>query len=132
MFDKLDKRLNQLQYQITRLRQVSVRAEVAGAVSPLALAALPAAGQAGRLWFVTDVLGGALYADDGTNIRTGLPAYTVAELAALSNLSNGLLAWASDGRKVGEGIGAGTGVPVYYDETSTSWRVFSSDTAVSA
>jgi hypothetical protein len=39
-------------------------------------------------------------------------------------------AYATNGRKVGEGAGAGTGVPVYY--SNGSWRVYSTDAAVAA
>ncbi len=37
-------------------------------------------------------------------------------------------AYATNGRKVGQGAGAGTGVPVYYSQGA--WRVFSTDTPV--
>ena len=43
---------------------------------------------------------------------------------------NGQQAYATNGRKVGEGVGAGTGVPVYF--SNGAWRVFSSDTVVTA
>ena len=36
--------------------------------------------------------------------------------------------FATDGRKVGEGAGSGTGVPVYFSQGV--WRVFSTDAAV--
>ncbi len=49
----------------------------------------------------------------------GLPAGTVAQIA-----------YASNGRKVGEGAGVGTGVVVYY--SGGNWRVFSTDAAVAA
>jgi len=39
-------------------------------------------------------------------------------------------AYATNGRKVGEGPGAGTGVPVYF--SNGSWRVFSTDLAVAS
>lgn len=42
---------------------------------------------------------------------------------------SGRMFFVSDGRKVGEGVGAGTGVPVY-DDGGASWRRFSDDTAV--
>ena len=38
--------------------------------------------------------------------------------------------YAVDGRKVGEGVGAGTGVPVYF--SNGLWRVFSTDAQVQA
>lgn len=52
--------------------------------------------------------------------------YTVAALPAMP--PDGSMAYASNGRKVGEGVGAGTGVPVYY--SGGAWRVFSTDAAV--
>jgi hypothetical protein len=42
----------------------------------------------------------------------------------------GQLAYATNGRKVGEGAGAGTGVPVYY--SNGAWRVYSTDAAVTS
>jgi len=58
-----------------------------------------------------------------------LLTYTVATLPATGNYE-GRVAYATNGRKVGEGPGAGTGVPVYW--SNTAWRVFSGDTAVAA
>jgi hypothetical protein len=55
--------------------------------------------------------------------RTG--QFTV---AALPSGIEGLQAYATNGRKVGEGPGSGTGVPVYF--SNGSWRVFSTDAAV--
>ena len=57
--------------------------------------------------------------------RTG--QFTV---AALPSGIEGLQAYATNGRKVGEGPGSGTGVPVYF--SNGSWRVFSTDAAVQA
>jgi hypothetical protein len=56
-----------------------------------------------------------------------LPAYTV---AGLPTGSEGMIAFATDGRKTGEGAGSGTGVPCYW--SGGSWRVYSTDAAVSA
>jgi hypothetical protein len=56
-----------------------------------------------------------------------LPVYTVANLPAGSA---GMVAYASNGRKTGEGVGAGTGVPVYF--SNAAWRVYSNDAAVAA
>lgn len=75
--------------QVTkRLRAIETneRAEVTGAVKVVTFANLPAAGQAGRVMYV------------------------------------------SDGRKLGEGAGAGTGCPVYDD--SVAWRRYSDDSTV--
>jgi len=57
----------------------------------------------------------------------GLVSYTVASLPAALN---GSTAFASNGRKVGEGPGAGTGVPVY--RSRNKWRVYSTDAEVQA
>lgn len=52
-----------------------------------------------------------------------LPGRSIAELAAKQpGVSVGTTAWANDARKVGEGPGAGTGVPVYSD--GTIWRTY--------
>lgn len=56
-----------------------------------------------------------------------LKSYTVAALPASADAA---LAYASDGRKTGEGAGAGTGVPVYRD--GGTWYRFADDTAVAA
>lgn len=65
----------------------------------------------------------------GLTDRNSLTVYTVAGLPA-TGLYAGKLAYASNGRKVGEGPGAGTGVVVYY--SGAAWRVFSTDAAVAA
>jgi hypothetical protein len=58
----------------------------------------------------------------------GLPpnVSTVANLPA--SAPEGTEWWASDGRKVAEGVGAGTGVEVYW--SNGAWRVFSTDAPV--
>lgn len=56
--------------------------------------------------------------------------YTVAALPVAPQAIEGMQAYATNGRKVGEGVGAGTGVPVYY--SALAWRVFSTDAAVVA
>lgn len=58
--------------------------------------------------------------------------YTVSGLPAGTE---GDVAYATDGRKVGEGAGLGTGVPVYYSTDggsppATGWHVFSTDALV--
>ena len=55
------------------------------------------------------------------------PGYTVAGLPAGSD---GMIAFASNGRKVGEGVGAGTGVLVVFSDSA--WRRLSDETAVTA
>jgi hypothetical protein len=66
----------------------------------------------------------------GTSNASGITksgSYTVATLPAASE---GFVAYCTNGRKVGEGVGAGTGVPVYY--SGGIWRVFSTDALVLA
>jgi hypothetical protein len=46
-----------------------------------------------------------------------------------SNVIDGQSAYVSNGRKVGETAGNGTGVPVYY--SNGFWRVYSTDAPVS-
>jgi len=57
-----------------------------------------------------------------------LPAFKVANLPSASVA--GRVAFASNGRKSGEGVGAGTGVQVYAD--GVAWRRVSDDTTVAA
>lgn len=57
-----------------------------------------------------------------------LPKQTVAVLG--SNGIEGQIAYATNGRKVGEGSGSGTGVPVYF--SNGAWRVYSTDDAVAS
>lgn len=61
------------------------------------------------------------------SLPVALPSYTVAALPASND---GSLAFASNGRKTGEGVGAGTGVPAYRD--GGTWFRFADDTAVAA
>lgn len=66
----------------------------------------------------------------GSAALTGVfrpPVFTVADLPAGGDCN---FAYASNGRKVGEAAGFGTGVPVYFSDSA--WRVFSTDLAVSA
>jgi hypothetical protein len=68
----------------------------------------------------------------GTTLKAG--SFTVAGLPAGTE---GQIAYATNGRKVGEGPGNGTGVPVYYSTQGgsppvTGWHVFSTDTLVQA
>lgn len=58
-------------------------------------------------------------------IRPG--AFTVATLPSAPG--NGAIAYATDGRKAGEGVGAGTGVPVYYQD---GWKTYYDNTTVQA
>jgi hypothetical protein len=61
-------------------------------------------------------------------IAGGLPVYTVANLPASPPV--GSVAYASNGRKVGEGAGLGTGVPGYF--SAGAWKRYSDDTTVAA
>lgn len=85
MLRSLEMALETLADRIRNLES-NERSEVAGAVEPVAFGSLPAAGQTGRLLFVTN------------------------------------------GRKTGEGAGAGTGVLAYDD--GVAWRRTSDDTTV--
>lgn len=67
-----------------------------------------------------------------------IPAYTVATLPTLANggLGNGTsyvtLAFASNGRKSGEGVGAGTGQLVYYNAPTNQWLRVRDDSVITA
>lgn len=71
-------------------------------------------------------------------IADGIPAYTLATapLSAQGGLGNGAaggyitLAWISNGRKSGEGVGAGTGILAYYNTSTNSWFGVRSEAAV--
>ena len=63
--------------------------------------------------------------------HTATGRLVVGPVATLPNgLFEGEEGYATDGRKVGEGVGAGTGVEIYW--SNAAWRVFSDDTAVLA
>lgn len=67
---------------------------------------------------------------DGTQTMVGpvgLQSVAYADLAALTG-QPGQVLYVTNGRKVGQGAGTGTGVPVYF--SSGQWRVFSTDAAV--
>lgn len=67
-----------------------------------------------------------------------IPAFTVANLPTLANggLGNGVsyvtLAFASNGRKSGEGAAAGTGQLVYYNAPTDQWLRVRDDSVVTA
>lgn len=69
----------------------------------------------------------AAVAAQGALNSAALEVYTVANLPTGYE---GRLAFASDGRKVGEGAGVGTGVPVYF--SNTMWRTFPADAVVTS
>lgn len=66
---------------------------------------------------------------DGTQTMQGPVGLQSVAYAKLPSGTTGQILYCSNGRKVGESTGAGTGVPVYY--SNGSWRVFSTDAAVS-
>lgn len=96
-------------------------------------------GQTSLTWFI--IYSSALRVDDeifGTGISGGgtiltlLPLMlqvTVANLPAAAS-NTGAFAYATNGRKNGEGVGAGTGVPVFSD--GTAWRAFDTSATVAA
>lgn len=71
-------------------------------------------------------------------IADSVPAYLLvdAPLATDGGLGDGTaggyitLAWISNGRKSGEGVGAGTGILAYYNSSTNSWFGIRSEVAV--
>lgn len=59
-----------------------------------------------------------------------LPSYTVATLPSASTYGAGSQAYASNGRKSGEGAGSGTGVPVW--SNGTNWLTYYDNSIVAA
>ena len=66
----------------------------------------------------------AAEATQGALNNAALPIYTFANLPTGYD---GRIVWCSDGRKTGEGATAGTGVPAYYNVSTTTWKVFYDD-----
>lgn len=56
------------------------------------------------------------------------PAYAVADLPATA--AEGQPAFATDGRKPGEGAAAGTGVPVFFNSATNTWFSYCSGAVV--
>lgn len=85
---------------------------------------------AGEVYYATDT--NLLYVNNGTStVLLGSPAIAQFTVAGLPGSPvEGQLAYATNGRKVGEGAGAGTGVPVYF--SNTKWRVYSTDAQVTS
>lgn len=77
----------------------------------------PSSGRVAREWYRTFK----------TLEQWQVPTFKVANLPSPTV---GRIAFASNGRKSGEGAGAGTGVQVYAD--GTAWRRVSDDTTVAA
>lgn len=67
----------------------------------------------------------AAVALQGTVNSAGLSIYVV---ASLPTGYEGRVAFASDGRKIAEGAGVGTGVPVYF--SNALWRTYPADAVV--
>jgi hypothetical protein len=62
----------------------------------------------------------------------GLDGLAVYAFAALPTGFNGRMVFVTDGRKGGEGAGAGTGLPAYYDATAAAWLNFHDNAATAA
>ncbi len=75
---------------------------------------------------------------DKTEKRSGIANTTFAfESSTLVNaplaaqgMTTSAVRWITDGRKGGEGVGVGTGIPAYYNPATDEWLRFSDDTAV--
>jgi len=66
----------------------------------------------------------------GITQQSAPPSYAVASLPPTA--AAGANAWASNGRKPGEGVGGGTGCPCFYNPATSSWFSYLSGTAVAA
>lgn len=132
MIEIVQRRIALLERTVKRLVANSDQAEVAGAVKRCAHAELPAAGKASRLRFVTDSLSGVVYQDTGTLWRAvySAPIFTVATLPVTADIVAGTWAYASDGRKPGEGAGSGTGMMAFFD--GSQWRSFADGATIAA
>lgn len=79
----------------------------------------------------TKVLTAMLKAMQGGIAVDPTPAvFTVAALPATA--ATGQWAWASNGRKAGEGAGLGTGLPVYFNPSTATWFTYSGNVVVTA
>lgn len=72
----------------------------------------------------------ALKAPIASPVFTGTVTFPACAVASLPAGSEGQLAYATNGRKVGEGAGSGTGTPVYF--SNAQWRTYSGDAQVTA
>jgi hypothetical protein len=63
---------------------------------------------------------------DRSETTGGISESTLANapLAVSGGVKNGDLLWISNGRKSGEGVGVGTGVPAYYNVATDTWKRF--------
>lgn len=68
----------------------------------------------------------------------GVPAYDLVDLPVLADgglgdgVSNITIAWCTNGRKSGEGVGAGTGQLVYYNPATDQWLRIRDDSVITA
>jgi hypothetical protein len=74
----------------------------------------------------------ALLRSEQAPIAQGVQSATLANAPALAGtLTDGVtILFISNGRKSGEGVGAGTGVLAYYNPATSSWFRTADDTAV--
>lgn len=72
-----------------------------------------------------------VFPDDDLLSTAGLMNRKLANLPT-AGVKDGAVAWAADGRKVSEGVGAGTGIPVYFNAATSSWFAFRTDAAAVA
>lgn len=131
----------QLDKQAKQIRATSrrPRSEQTGGVERRAIVDLPP-NMAGRTNFATDMArpnggAGSLVYNDSTQwisvhdysvfsqTTQAVYEYTVAALPTPPVTLTGTraLAFATNGRKAGEGVGAGTGVPVYWNSVTSEW-----------
>lgn len=66
----------------------------------------------------------------GVLVQPQMPVFTVSALPATA--ATGSFAFASNGRKTGEGSGAGTGLPVYWNPSTSTWFTFSGNVVVTS
>ena len=127
-------RLNALESHLAST-SIQPRSEYTGGVARIPTVDLPSAGQNGRIYFdlttshlVVDAAGAweeVYYASDPFVLAT----YTV---GTLPTGVIGQLVWVSNGRKGGEGVGAGTGVVAFWNTTTTNWMRVEDNTQVQA
>lgn len=135
---KIFKTLENYEKRINKLEgKRSKRSEVSGAFPRRVASEVPAPEILGRVIVVSDetlpdgTIGVPKF-DSGSAwisfLASGyIPQYTVVSLPT----TGGRLAYATNGRKSGEGVGAGTGVLCYRSDNGTWYRA-SDDTAVAA
>ena len=78
----------------------------------------------------TTTIGGASHKSLHVSGVIATTSYTVAALPSASSVPVGSHAFVTNGRKAGEGPGAGTGVPVWSD--GVKWRTYYDNTEVQA